>query len=140
VYAGFWIRFVAVLIDAVLLGVVGIAISAAVIGSAFLSGPDLNEGAMMGRLLLQYFLNFAVGVLYECWFLVNRGATLGKQALGLKVIRANGGPINWGLAVGRYFGKIVSGMVLLLGYIMAAFDDEKRALHDRICDTRVVKG
>jgi len=139
-YAGFWIRFVAVLIDGVLLGAVNMVISIAVIGSAMFTGSDFNETAMFGRIMLQYFINFGIGVAYESWFLVNKGATLGKMALGLKVVRANGGPITWGLAIGRYFAKIVSGLILAIGYIMAAFDDQKRSLHDRICDTRVVKG
>ncbi|HET6371045.1 MAG TPA: RDD family protein, partial [Nitrospiria bacterium] len=42
-------------------------------------------------------------------------------------------------ACGRYFAEILSGIILCIGYIMAAFDDEKRALHDRICGTRVIK-
>jgi uncharacterized RDD family membrane protein YckC len=40
--------------------------------------------------------------------------------------------------VGRYFSEMLSGMIMMIGYIMAGFDDEKRALHDRICNTRVV--
>jgi uncharacterized RDD family membrane protein YckC len=44
-----------------------------------------------------------------------------------------------GRAVGRYFAKIVSGIILMIGYIMAGFDSEKRALHDMMCDTRVIK-
>jgi uncharacterized RDD family membrane protein YckC len=55
------------------------------------------------------------------------------------VVRPNGGPIDLPRAVGRYFAKILSGIILLIGYIMAGFDGEKRALHDMICDTRVVR-
>jgi uncharacterized RDD family membrane protein YckC len=61
------------------------------------------------------------------------------MALDLKVVRPDGGPISLGRAVGRYFAKIVSGIILMIGYIMAGFDSEKRALHDMMCDTRVIK-
>jgi uncharacterized RDD family membrane protein YckC len=61
------------------------------------------------------------------------------MALDLKVVRPDGGPISLGRAVGRYFAKIVSGIILAIGYIIAGFDDQKRALHDMMCDTRVIR-
>jgi uncharacterized RDD family membrane protein YckC len=61
------------------------------------------------------------------------------MALKLRVVRADGSPVGYGLAAGRYLSKILSALILLIGYIMAAFDEQKRALHDRICDTRVVR-
>jgi uncharacterized RDD family membrane protein YckC len=60
------------------------------------------------------------------------------MALGLKVIRADGGPISAGLALGRYLAQILSALIFGIGYIIAGFDSEKRSLHDRICDTRVI--
>jgi uncharacterized RDD family membrane protein YckC len=60
------------------------------------------------------------------------------MALGLKVTTANGGPISVGLAAGRYFAKILSWITFCIGFIIAGFDSEKRALHDHICGTRVV--
>ena len=66
------------------------------------------------------------------------GATLGKRALGLRVITERGGPISLSLDTVRYLAQLVSSATLSIGYIMAAFDPEKRALHDRICNTRVV--
>jgi len=67
-----------------------------------------------------------------------RGATPGKLALGLKIVRTGGSPISTGLAFGRYLAHLLSGYLLGIGYIMAAFDVEKRALYDRMCETRVV--
>ena len=61
------------------------------------------------------------------------------MACGLKVIRPDGEEITYGRACGRFFADILSYVILFIGYIMVAFDEEKRALHDRICDTRVVK-
>ena len=53
-------------------------------------------------------------------------------------VRAGGGPVPGSLAVKRYFAQWVSALILMIGYFMAAIDEQKRALHDRICDTRVV--
>ena len=67
------------------------------------------------------------------------GATPGKMACGLKVVSPDGGPVSYGKACGRFFAEMLSGLTLGIGYIMVAFDDEKRALHDRICNTRVIR-
>jgi uncharacterized RDD family membrane protein YckC len=55
------------------------------------------------------------------------------------VVRPDGGPVHLGRAVGRYFAKWLSSLTLCIGYIIAGFDAEKRAMHDMIVDTRVVK-
>ena len=59
--------------------------------------------------------------------------------MGVKVVTATGGPISVGRAFARYFAQILSGLILCIGFIMAAFDDQKRALHDHICSTRVIR-
>ena len=66
------------------------------------------------------------------------GATVGKMAMKIRVVTAEGQKVSYLRALGRYFAKLLSGMILMIGYLMAAFDDEKRALHDRICNTRVI--
>jgi uncharacterized RDD family membrane protein YckC len=83
-------------------------------------------------------IGLAIGAAYEVYFLSAHGATPGKMALGLRVIRADGGPISPMLALGRHFAMWISAFILMIGYIMAGFDPEKRALHDRICETRVI--
>jgi uncharacterized RDD family membrane protein YckC len=75
-----------------------------------------------------------------------RSATLGKMACGLKVIRADGRSLSWGVCFGRFFmwNVVTSGIpyvnsvLMLVSAIMLGVDDEKRALHDRVCDTRVI--
>src|SRR5205085_12660097 len=76
---------------------------------------------------------------YQVWLTARFGGTLGKLALGLRVITVKGDKLSLGHSVGRYFAQYVSGVILGIGYIMAGFDEEKRALHDRICNTRVIK-
>ena len=88
--------------------------------------------------LLQFgFLFVQMG--YEVLFLGKYGATPGKMACGLKVVTSDGGKISYGRAVGRFFAQILSGLTCYIGYIIAGFDTpQKRALHDHICNTRVV--
>ena len=141
-YAGFWIRFVARVIDAVLLGVVNAVIR---IPLVIMLGVGTGRGrgliflpVVMSMIGISVLISIAVGVVYEVYFVSTRGGTLGKLILGLKIVRADGSPVPPGLAAGRYFAQWLSGAILMIGYIMAGFDPEKRALHDRICETRVV--
>jgi uncharacterized RDD family membrane protein YckC len=61
------------------------------------------------------------------------------MAVGVKVFRTDGSKLSVMRIVGRMFAKGISGLILCIGYIMAGVDEEKRALHDRMCDTRVVR-
>ena len=94
---------------------------------------------MLGTLGMSLAINLVIGAAYEIYFLSTRSATVGKLALGLKVIRADGGTLSVGQATGRFFAYTLDAyFTLLIGFIIAGFDTEKRALHDRICDTRVI--
>lgn len=137
VYAGFWIRFGAILIDGIALWMVNFAIQT-VTGTARLISPG-DFPHMMGLLGVSFFLSTAVSMFYEAFFLVQFGATPGKMVFKLKVITPDGGPISWGRAIGRFFARYLSGITLMIGYIMAGFDSEKRALHDYIAGTRVIR-
>lgn len=138
-YAGFWIRVVARLIDGITLGLAQAFIALlffGTFGAQFL--PSLMRSAPIGLRLSFHVLSYAIAIAYEALFLRYQGATLGKMALGLKVVRSNGESLGWGVSVGRYFMYLISGIILGIGYIMVGFDNEKRALHDRVCDTRVI--
>ena len=149
-YAGFWIRVVAEIIDAIILAVVQGIINIALFGSFFRPGMVFRPNAspeealqalapMFSMIGSIWLISIVVKSCYEGFFVAKLGATPGKMALGLKVVRPNGMPVDLGRAFGRYFAKILSGLILFIGYIMVAFDSEKRGLHDMICDTRVVK-
>ena len=149
-YGGFWIRFLARVIDGILLGVINAVVRIPLmlmfgIGTMGMRGLGRGSGAglifapaMIGVLGLSALIGVALGAVYEVYFLSTHGATPGKMALGLRVIRADGGPVSPMLALGRHFAMWVSAFILMIGYIMAGFDPEKRALHDRICETRVI--
>ena len=143
-YGGFWIRFAARIIDGILVGVVSTAIqffvgAALGISLSSLGGGDREGGAVLAILGLVYLIGIAINLAYEVYFLVNRGATPGKMMLNLKVTRSDGGPISTGRAAGRFFGYLLSTMTAAIGFIIAAFDDQKRSLHDHLCDTRVIR-
>jgi len=89
--------------------------------------------------LLMLFIVVPAAIFYGTFMVGKYGGTLGKLAMKIKVVNADGSPASYGRAFGRYFARLLSGMICLIGFIMAFFDDEKRALHDRICNTRVVK-
>jgi uncharacterized RDD family membrane protein YckC len=139
-YGGFWIRFAAVFIDGILMQVVRVPISLLIVGSVVTPFQRLgsNPAAFTGALIALTFATMVVAFLYEVIMIRYYGATLGKMAVGVKVVRSDGSGVSWGVSIARYFMRIVSGIILGIGYIMAGFDDEKRALHDRVCDTRVV--
>lgn len=66
-------------------------------------------------------------------------ATLGKKALGIKVISTDGSQLSFGQASGRYFGKILSSLILFIGYLMMLWDDKQQTLHDKMANALVVK-
>lgn len=145
-YAGFWIRLLAWIIDAIVLAVVQGIVQWVFFGSAFRrvnfepgARPEDFLGPMMGLVGAAWLIGIVTGSCYERFFVAKLGATPGKMALGLKVVRPNGGPVDLGRAFGRYFAKMLSALILGIGYIMIGFDSEKRGLHDIICDTRVVR-
>jgi len=142
-YGGFWIRFVAKFIDNIILGIVqwaimipaGMMMAPAVVqsGEQF---PTSGFFAIMG---FQIIIGISIPAAYSTFFIGRFRATLGKMACRLQVVTPEGGRVSYARALGRFFSEMISSMILAIGYIMAAFDDEKRTLHDRICSTRVVR-
>ena len=140
-YGGFWIRFVAIVIDGIIIGVVNLILTVPLrLTAAFsaMSDPATILSAGLGMLGLSVMISIVLSVAYNGFFVSRYGATPGKMALGLKIIRSDGSGISFGRAVGRYFAQMLSGMILYIGFIIAGFDTEKRALHDHIVDTRVI--
>ncbi|TAL24881.1 MAG: RDD family protein [Nitrospirae bacterium] len=138
-YAGFWIRFGAVFIDGIIIGVGSIIIKFPILMLIFGSATSKETTAALSYVMLNNTINFGLGIAYETFFIGKYAATPGKMLCKLKVITTEGDKVTYLRAFGRYFGKLLSYLTLTIGFIMAAFDDEKRALHDRICSTRVIK-
>ena len=133
-YAGFSRRLVAAIIDGFILYAVTFVISL----PFGLSVTGVPVDAMRANAIPALI---SVAVYWSYFALMEssaKQATLGKLALSLKVIDEDGGRITLGRATGRYFGKYVSSIILLLGFVMAAFTARKRALHDILAGTLVV--
>ena len=136
VYAAFGTRFVAALLDGIIT-MVGSFIVGFVFGAVMAAGGmvDLQALELMGNLL-----GMVIAWLYSAVMESSPAqATLGKMAMGIKVTDLDGRPISFGRATGRHFGKIISGLLLLIGYIMAAFTERKQALHDIMAGCLVVR-
>ncbi len=148
-YGGFWIRFGARFIDGVVLGVPLLVLFFLLMPSVFRAGSDVSNPflAAFATFNLTYLLiSLLASCCYEVTLLKYRGGTLGKMACGLKVVRADGSDLSWGVCFARYFMwnvlsrsiPILNFVLMLTNAIMAGTDSEKRALHDRVCDTRVI--
>lgn len=135
-YGGFWIRFLAVFIDGLILAVFSMFYSPFFTLAGFNPRDSVRFFVVLGILTA---IGFAVRLVYETWFVGRFGATPGKMVCHLKVVRPDGRSLTYRRALGRCLAKELDNFTLTIGYIIAAFDDEKRALHDRICDTRVVR-
>ncbi len=128
-YGGFWIRLIALLADSAIVFMLSALLVA---GAAVALEPELLPLVVLAASILAF--------LY--WPLMHasgRQATIGKALLGLKVARLHGGRISILRSVGRELSKVLSGMVLMLGYVMAAFTPRKQALHDLVGSTYVVR-
>jgi uncharacterized RDD family membrane protein YckC len=124
-YGGFWLRFCALFLDGIILNLIQLPLRFLLPG---------------GLLSLSYFLGLTIAFAYQILFVGNpkTQATPGKLAVGLRIIRADGGSMTYAHAAGRYLGTMLSAFALGIGYLMCIWDDEKRCLHDRICNTRVI--
>lgn len=153
-YAGFWLRFVALIIDGLLLGAIQFIAVMPVLGIMGLGLPselqnlDPADETSMVPLISQVMamagvaqvVFLAIQTLYYALFESSKyQASVGKIVLGLKVTDTNGDKLDFTKALVRNLCKIISSMILLIGYLMAAFTDKKQALHDMIAGTLVVK-
>ncbi len=136
-YGGFWIRFLAVVVDSLIMWVASLFYTAPIMLVMGFDPSKTSRFLMTEGILV--LLSMIVGMLYETFFVGRYGATPGKMICHLKVIRSDGSKLTYGRALGRYFAKALNSFTLLIGYIIAGIDEEKRALHDRICDTRVIR-
>jgi len=143
-YAGFWIRFLAVLIDGLILFAVMTPVRLvlhAPMGLMAASGHSgFNPFMMLPFIGLSMLISVAANWVYEAYFLSSeRQATLGKIALGITVTDVRGQSLSFGQATLRHFATWLSGLTLLIGYIIVAFTERKQALHDLIAGTVVLR-
>ncbi|WP_299758527.1 RDD family protein [uncultured Pontibacter sp.] len=134
-YASFWKRMAAIFTDAL---IISFFMNLFILPIAGIDNiPEITD--VEGRLKIQGIAAF-IGWLYYAGFESSaRQATLGKQLFGIFVTDTYGYRITFARASGRYFGKMLSGLILLIGYVMAAFTERRQALHDKLADTLVLQ-
>lgn len=137
-YASFGKRLLAFILDWVILTIIGI-IANFILSMVLRVLLGSSESAQLVIVLLGYLVGIVIGWLYYAKQESSpKQATIGKDALGIVVTDMEGKRISFTKATVRYFSKILSGLILLIGYIMAAFTEKKQALHDMIAGTLVV--
>jgi uncharacterized RDD family membrane protein YckC len=136
-YAGFWVRLCAFAIDTVIVQLVFVLLTPihSVLGIISEITPQTSMTDIMPAILFFSGLVF----FYNSFFVKNFSGTPGKIVLGLAVVRHNGKPMTWSCAFLRSFLSFFSSSFFGAGFLIAAFDVEKRALHDFMADTRVLK-
>jgi len=141
-YAGFWFRVIAAIVDEIIsqIGAIIIALPFAfALGASMAGSSTPSEAQAAGEGL------GIIAVIFVQWlyFTVSESsswqATLGKKMFGLKVTDIDGNKIGFGKANGRYWSKIISAIILFIGFIMVAFTAKKQGLHDIIAGTLVMR-
>lgn len=149
VYAGFWRRCAAMILDSIVLQIATLPLVLVVFGSGgpgfeVLRDDDLPSAevmALLGQLLQRQAL---LGLVHWLYFALlessPRQATLGKMALGLRVADVAGRRLSFLRATGRFAAKMLSGLTLLIGYLVMLFTERRQTLHDLVAGTVVVRG
>lgn len=154
IYAGFWLRFVACLVDGLIVGIAFMALfiplfflmgGVAMLESLPRHGGEQWEPAQIAAFVMWILMLIGLGATGKWLYFAylesgEKQATWGKQALGVYVTDLSGNPITFGRASGRFFAKIVTGLIpLWIGFIMAGFTERRQALHDMIASTLVLR-
>ncbi len=115
-YAGFWRRLAASIVDSTIVGILFLLL-------------NVLLGVIIASIgMIAYYVGFWVGL----------GQTPGKAAIGMRIVKTDGTRIGFGTAILRFFGYIVSSLILYIGFIVIAFHGQKRGLHDLIAGTMVI--
>ena len=138
IYGNFGQRFVASLIDGILIGIVNFLIGGFIGGAKIVE--EIRNGGISTMTIVGELLELAVGLAYCAGMESSQSqATLGKQAMGLIVTDENGSRISFARATGRHFAKWISILTLFIGYLMNTWDRRGQTLHDKIAGTLIVK-
>lgn len=133
-YANFWKRVAAQMFDQIILGVITsgfAALLAITVIPAEVTIQQLYAATTIGSLVINWLYFAAMES-------STAQATLGKLAIELRVVDMNGQRIGFGRASGRFFGKMVSGLMLGIGYLMVGFTPKRQAMHDMLTDCLVI--
>jgi uncharacterized RDD family membrane protein YckC len=131
-YAGFWRRVAALILDGLVVGIVTVPLTLALGGDVPGSSTYSPEASGISTAITWLY--------YALMESSAKQATVGKMALGIMVTDVEGRRIGFGTATGRHFAKILSALILGIGFLMVAFTERKQGLHDILAGTLVVRG
>ncbi|MBE0598914.1 MAG: RDD family protein [Desulfuromonadales bacterium] len=138
-FAGFWLRLVAFLLDSLLVSVLQFVLSFLLLQASRLAGAPIDEKTFLIHLTLEFF-GMVLAIAYFVFFTGYSGQTPGKRVMKLRVVRTDGTAVGYGRAFLREVpGKLLSGVLLGIGYLMVIFHPKKQGLHDLLADTYVIK-
>ena len=136
-FAGFWIRVLAWVVDSIILSVVGVALT---FGAGFVVGALGSNLPSLQNFLVPIVAatSFLLPAIYLLVGWARSGRTFGKMLCGIRIVCENGAPLGFGGALVRLLGYMLSSLIFCIGYLMVAFTDRKRGLHDMVAGTVVV--
>lgn len=137
-YAGFWLRFAALLID-LIVAITIVTVFIMIFSLNFINASS-DEEIESEIIVFYFFLHVGVILYFSLMESSKFQATLGKRAVGIYVTDLSGKKISFLRALGRHFSKLLSAVTIYIGFLMAAFTDQKQGLHDIIAGTLVLKG
>ena len=152
--SGWWRRVAAHLLDGIVIGIGALVlflVLGAIFGSGFLIGDTTGVVAVILGLIIWFTCIAVAALLYAPWMMARtNGQTLGRMAVGIRVVRPDGQPIDFGFAMLREVavkwllfnvvgGSITFGLAALVDVLWPLWDDQNRALHDMIVSSHVVK-
>lgn len=143
IYAGFWLRAVAYALDSLLLGlVVGFAILMPLVSRGAVSADDpwvLFTGMSRQVIAIQLLVTMVSWLYFASFESSSWQATPGKRVLRLFVMDLEGQRLSFARASGRYFGKLLSGSLFFVGFLIAGITPRKQALHDLLASCLVLR-
>jgi uncharacterized RDD family membrane protein YckC len=152
--SGWWRRVAAHLLDGIVIGIGALVlflVLGAIFGSGFLIGDTTGIIAVILGFMIWVACIAVAALLYAPWMMARtNGQTLGRMAVGIRVVRPDGKPIDFGFAMlrevlvkwlvfGLLLGSITAGIAVLIDYLWPLWDEENRALHDLIVNTRTIR-
>jgi uncharacterized RDD family membrane protein YckC len=142
--AGFWVRLAAYSIDSAIVSLPVLVASSAWAFWLLEQGGEAAVPELTPRVFLLPIVggvaSLVLSIVYPVYFWALRGATPGKRLFGLRVLAMNGEtPIGWQRAMMRLIGYMINGLVMGIGFLLIAVSEDKRGLHDRLADTRVLR-
>lgn len=134
VYAGFWIRVGASIVDSIIILLITLPILTAIYGASYWSSNTFIHGSW------DFLFSYVFPAIAVILFWIYKSATPGKIVFGLRVISlGESKKLSTGQAIGRYFAYYPAMLIFFLGFIWVAFDKRKQGWHDKLANTAVIK-